>query len=442
MYYSVGKADWFPCGVVAVGALGDVKVNIHPNRADGISFYTERIIKKENLAMQLMPAVKEAASVKLLPIDGKYHVGTLTQSAEVKLISTPSTVTSGTASMSSGVVAPSQASGLRSKTRNMSPQSAKTITATPFSPTTRSDSPISPKGLRQANSWDEFTPYEPQVRAVASQSGPYSANNAPSLSSIALSGDTEMTIEDLTMEGNVFDPFNPQMKSKLLRGLGFPEEGAIIESMEEANAGAFNEGVWTVSNNTTTQRLVLKLVAETRHRYDCPTDTEGYMRLRGLQPNIVNETSLTFPLKIFQLRCPNGNRSKDLIVMREAAGNQLTSILYYKVEENEIDGLMQIFREFGSFMHRIHRAYKGMQHGDCQPSNVFYDIENGIFTLIDCADFGYGPFVAEGGEDDVEHFIVGLKTLLQWYGEQVIASCEREFRQGYAEGVAQAQAIG
>jgi len=54
-----------------------------------------------------------------------------------------------------------------------------------------------------------------------------------------------------------------------------------------------------------------------------------------------------------------------------------------------------------------------------------------LFTLIDMADFGYGPYMADGGEDDVKHFIDGLSQLSTFYGEDVIAHCEKFFRQGY-----------
>lgn len=372
---------------------------------------------------------------KLLPIDGKYCVqidsdpdGTLTQAVEVRLISTPSTVTSGSATTSRSVVTSSQASRLRCLPRNITPPartSASMVAA-------RSDSPIFPNGLRQEHLLEQVPTLEPQVRAVASQSEANRTNHAPRLLSIALAGVKEMTIEELTMEGDVFDPFNPQMKSKLLKRLGFPEEDAILESLDEANSGAFNEGVWTIHNDTS-QGLVLKLVDSTRRHTSRPTDAEGYMRLSDICRNIASDHSLSFPVKIFQLRCPSGSRSKDLIVMRRAAGMQLTQILYYKFQKHEIADLLRIFKEFGSFMQTIHRVYRGMQHGDCQPSNVFYDAFNGIFTLIDVADFGYGPFIADGGADDVEHFVEGLKTLSQWYGGQVIADCERQFRQGYSE---------
>merc|ERR1711865_470545 len=182
-----------------------------------------------------------------------------------------------------------------------------------------------------------------------------------------------------------------------------------------------------------THGLVLKLVDNNRRHQTRLTDTEKFINICNRCPNIVSEFSMAFPVKIFQLRAPNGQRAKDVIVMRKASGLQLTHVLYHKYHGNELEELLRIFKEFGSFMATIHRVYQGMQHGDCQPSNVFYDSLNGFFTLIDVADFGYGPFMAEGGDNDVEHFVDGLKTLTRWYGQKFIGDAERSFRSGYLE---------
>jgi hypothetical protein len=69
-----------------------------------------------------------------------------------------------------------------------------------------------------------------------------------------------------------------------------------------------------------------------------------------------------------------------------------------------------------------------MQHGDCQPSNVFYDASTGNFTLIDIAGMGHGQ-----GENDVAQFTQGLKMMTQWYGRQFMAQAEKHFRAGYYE---------
>jgi len=237
-------------------------------------------------------------------------------------------------------------------------------------------------------------------------------------------------MEELRLDGYQFDPFNPRTRSLLQARLGFAENSTIEAS--EDNSGSFNLGVWNVFSKET-NGLVLKLVDNNRRHHTRATDAEKFEKFRRQCPNLVGEFSMSFPVYIFQLRAANGQRQKDLIVMRKAPGLQLTHILFHKYHANELTDLLRIFKEFGSFMATIHRVYQGMQHGDCQPSNVFYDKFNGFFTLIDIADFGYGPFIAEGGENDVEHFISGLKTLARWYGQKVISDAERQFREGYME---------
>jgi tRNA A-37 threonylcarbamoyl transferase component Bud32 len=220
------------------------------------------------------------------------------------------------------------------------------------------------------------------------------------------------------------------MRSVLLDRLGLPQT-MQIESLLD-NPGSFNDGVWMVFDGFTTG-LVLKLVPHCRSHPSRATDAEKFITLQRRCPKLVTEFSLAFPLRIFQLKSPRGTRSKDLIVMRRASGLQITQHLYHKFHAGHHNLLLQMFAEFGTFLAVMHRVYKGMQHGDCQPSNVFYDEISGNFTLIDVADFGYGPFVAEGGENDVEHFCDGMKTLTQWYGENFTEDILRSFRNGYQE---------
>mmetsp|Transcript_23228 Transcript_23228/g.36329 ORF Transcript_23228/g.36329 Transcript_23228/m.36329 type:complete len:696 (+) Transcript_23228:72-2159(+) len=259
---------------------------------------------------------------------------------------------------------------------------------------------------------------------------------------LPLSSRTTMSIEDFRADASVFDPTDPQLKSQLLKKMGIAGNAAI-EKLED-NAGSFNDGVWIVSDSKS-DALVLKLVPHHRVREDMKTDTEKYTTLLQRCPNIVSELSFTVPVMVLQLIGVDGARSKDLLVMRKAMGLQITQHLYNKYlaicsgEDQRLAELSNMFWEFGRFMRTIHRVYSvgdtSMQHGDCQPSNVFYDEASGIFTLVDVADFGFGPFLAQGGEDDVEHFIDGLRSLQTWYGKNLIDACASEFRNGYAAGV-------
>lgn len=243
---------------------------------------------------------------------------------------------------------------------------------------------------------------------------------------------TRMTMSELPMQTDVFDPSCPILKAHLLQYLGM-SRSATIESLQD-NSGAFNDGVWVVADVENTG-LVLKLVPHKRSPATRKTDAEKYMELSARLPGLATDPSLSFPIQIFMLRGPSGVK-KDLIVMRKAAGLQITQHLYHKFHGGQTDELQTIFKDFGIFLRGVHKTYafngKSMQHGDCQPSNVFYDESSERFTMIDIADFGYGPYIAEGGENDVEHFIAGVRTLRQWYGAAMLESCLREFRKGYS----------
>lgn len=253
------------------------------------------------------------------------------------------------------------------------------------------------------------------------------------MTTIPMSSTTVLGIEDFRMDRDDFDLERAQLRANLLGKLGLLES-VSIEKLDEGNSGAFNDGIWIISDGTS-PGLVLKLVPHFRLRATRKTDTEKYVDLQRMCPNIVTELSLAFPLRIFHLSGPGGFRNKDLIVMRQAAGLQLTQHLYHKFHAGQVAELLNIFKEFGKFMRTIHRVYrvggKSMQHGDCQPSNVFYDEPSGLFTLVDVADFGFGPYLAQGGEDDIEHFIEGLDRLKQWYGQALTDGCAQEFRRGY-----------
>jgi hypothetical protein len=242
-------------------------------------------------------------------------------------------------------------------------------------------------------------------------------------------------LEELLMHEAPFDPLHPCVKSVLLAKLRLSEAATIQECPD--NSGSFNNGVWFVFDCTAsgTSKFVLKQVRNYRILPDMATDTEKFLKLQRQHPDIRSESMITFPCNIFELVSIDGTKDSDLIVMRKATGLQITQHLFYKFQREQTDQLLDIFKRFGTFMRRFHQSYNGMQHGDCSPSNVFYDDVSGNFTLIDVADFGYGPYLAVGGENDVEHFIDGLKTLSSWYGSVFLSTCEDEFRNAYMAGV-------
>lgn len=248
---------------------------------------------------------------------------------------------------------------------------------------------------------------------------------------VAMHEATVMTVEELKTTSSVFDPCQPQQRLQLLRKLGL-SESAVIEKLED-NCGSFNDGIWSVSE-TNALGYVLKLVPAQRAHLHRTTDTEKYLKVQSQCPNIVSELSMSFPLKIFQLKGPSGATVSDLIVMRKAPGQQLTFQMVCAIKHGgSVPAMLDVMGKFGRFLKKIHRDYKGMQHGDCQASNIFYDEDSGQFTLIDVADFGYDPKMAQGGDNDVECFIAGLRTLSRWYGQSIIEDCLQRFQAGYNE---------
>jgi len=290
--------------------------------------------------------------------------------------------------------------------------------------------PVSHTQTRQNDS--TATKAEIEVAHASHSSVQGERNNLPAsdIARISVLDATTMAIEEFQMIDNAFNPNEPQLKVQLLENLGFPDS-AEIEQLDD-NSGAFNDGVWIVSGGLSFG-LVLKLVPH--QQTTRKTDQEKYTNIQQLCPKILSEYSVAFPLKILQLSGPDGDRYKDLLVMRQAPGLQLTQHLYHKFNGGVIADLLKMFEEFGRFLKTMHQVYRvenrSMQHGDCQPSNVFYDEVSAGFTLIDVADFGFGPYLAQGGEDDVEHFVEGLSSLKAWYGQSLIDDCVDKFRKGY-----------
>jgi hypothetical protein len=241
---------------------------------------------------------------------------------------------------------------------------------------------------------------------------------------------TTMTVEEFSLDQSDFDPSRPQLKTKLLEKLGL--ENAVLDKLDSDNSGCFNDGIWIVSDATTTG-LVLKLVPH--HHSGREADREKYKGLQKMCPKILTEFSLTFPIKILQLKEPSGAINKDLIVMRKAVGMQITHYMWNHFNCGRAAELLCLFHSFGKFLKAIHSTYRdssrSMQHGNCHPSNVFYNDVSRLFTLVDVADFGFGPDLVEGGEDDVQFFLDSLHTLTPQFGKPLIEDCAVFFRTGY-----------
>jgi serine/threonine protein kinase len=225
-------------------------------------------------------------------------------------------------------------------------------------------------------------------------------------------------IDDLQVGMAGGDPSQEPLRSQILAKLGLPQQ-ARIERLSN-NSGGLNAGVWVVEGS-----LVLKLVqSQCAHRV---SEAERFAKLSREQPSIANDPTLAFPVKVFRCIGHGGAHSHDLIVMRKVRGQPLGDVIALKRGSGQLQDVMRILRQLGSFLSRFHRSYHNKQHGDFQPSNVFYDETSGAFTMIDIADLG-STLHSEG---DVSHFCKSLQLLSHSYGQQFYIEGKRNFEEGY-----------
>jgi len=114
--------------------------------------------------------------------------------------------------------------------------------------------------------------------------------------------------------------------------------------------------------------------------------------------------------------------------MRHAAGQSLSAIIGLKWYANQGSEVMRIFEQLGGFLADFHLRYGHKQHGDFQPSNIWYDDTTGSFTLLDVSDIG--PQI----QSDVEHFSDSIRMFSQAYGPQFETEGLQHFMTGYHRG--------
>jgi len=224
-----------------------------------------------------------------------------------------------------------------------------------------------------------------------------------------------------------FDPAACRCKLQLAGKLGV-SQNARVEPLT-VHSGGMNSGMWTLCDSS--QALMLKLVSSQRHHPMIPTETESFLKLATEYPNLVDDKDFTFPLKIFRCRGPAGHTTHDLIVMRKASGECFTDVINRKWKGRRVSELMQDFEALGSFLANIHNKH-GLQHGDCQPSNIFYDEATGHFTMIDIADLA-SRSACKVQESDVEHFCAGVRLLSRCHGDLLHSEGSLRFKAGYAK---------
>lgn len=231
-------------------------------------------------------------------------------------------------------------------------------------------------------------------------------------------------VENLHFHGDFFDPTKEPLKSQVLSRLASLGVDSDCEIEVLNNAGGLNDGMWESEGSSRQGPLVLKLVKKERRHPMLPTDVENFMEIIQGRPTIINDHALSFPIKMFHCIGDDDDWSWDLIIMRKAPGRGFESVIATKCALGQIDSLMQDFVVLGSFLAKIHAVY-GMQHGDLQPSNVYYDDTSGWFSLVDCGGMGPSPYA---DDDDLQHLRAGVRlitpTMSQDFQNDVSANLE------------------
>jgi serine/threonine protein kinase len=217
------------------------------------------------------------------------------------------------------------------------------------------------------------------------------------------------------------------LKAQIIAKMGM-SQNASIRALS-GKCGGLNDGMWIAEDVPSRTALVLKL-APSRPRHGGASEAENFVRISREHPSIVNDTSIAFPLKVCSCIGPAGDHPHDLIVMRKASGEPLGDVIALKRNAGGMPEVLQILRQLGMFLAQFHKRYGNKQHGDFQPSNIFYDSSSRMFALIDIADLGHRSAV----DGDVPHFIESLRILSSVYGQQFYSEGKRHFEEGYMMG--------
>jgi len=227
-----------------------------------------------------------------------------------------------------------------------------------------------------------------------------------------------LKMDDLQIGSEGFDPNQPALKSQITSKLSVAGGSAIAAL--HGSQGGLNEGVWMLRDPCSGTELVMKLVKGERGEAD------RYLKLAQSHPSIVSDSSLSFPFRVFRCLRAGCGRAYDLLVMRRASGQRLDHLIAEKVSNGRTADLSKVFENVGASLAELHKRYGNSQHGDCQPSNVYYNDTTSQVTFIDVSDLGLPSL-----ESDTEHFTEALRLLSRHYGQQFLTASLHDFEAGY-----------
>jgi len=222
---------------------------------------------------------------------------------------------------------------------------------------------------------------------------------------------------------NTFNPARPALRAQLLEKLQRPQNASIAAM--QGFRGGLNEGVWFVTC-AGQEDLVLKLVRCRRIAPNILTEAENFQKLSREHANAFRDPLLALPFKIFSCVGRGGMKVNDLIVMRRVPGERLAEWIARKWHTAQLAHIWQLFERLGARLAEYHCRYCEVQHGDFQPSNIFYDEETDDLCFIDMGGMGVPTT-----ETDIEHFVKSLNLLSQSYDQQAAVEGEFHFKQGY-----------
>mmetsp|Transcript_73689 Transcript_73689/g.239988 ORF Transcript_73689/g.239988 Transcript_73689/m.239988 type:complete len:743 (+) Transcript_73689:159-2387(+) len=235
---------------------------------------------------------------------------------------------------------------------------------------------------------------------------------------------------EISVGADKFDPAQPQLLQQLKQKLGLPQNATIVTM--KGFTGGMNEGVW-YAKCPGREDLVLKLVRCKRIAQNVLTEAENFAKLQQDLPGLIQDPMLAFPVKILSCNDRAGQKKHDLIVMKKIRGQRFAEWIGRKWYSNpsEKHQVYQKFEECGAWLAEFHANYGNSQHGDFQPSNVFYDEDLNTFCFIDI-----GGMCIPTTETDVEHFVRSLALLSENYGHEFAVEGRTYFERGYQRAAA------
>jgi hypothetical protein len=239
----------------------------------------------------------------------------------------------------------------------------------------------------------------------------------------AESSEHTLSVCELKLDTEAFDPTTPQLKKTLLELLDM-EGQSTIERLH-GWYGANNLGIWFVKDSCLEQDLIIKQVSL---RYG---EGDKLLAVASNYPSIVQDRSLAFPTKIVHCSV-DGEVVHELIVTPKVQAEEFTDFIgekWYSTQPNAKHEIFRAMEQLGRQLKEFHIRYSGAQHGDFQPSNVFYDRSANVFTFIDLADVA----TPINSDKDVQTFQKSLSAFAAaTYGPQFARQSQASFARGYA----------